>query len=158
MRFLLLSLICFFSVFAASADNDKEKRIQMFKEIQEFKMKYLAKEMGLDDAQKQKFFELYDEMTAKKQECMKNARKLERQLKKLEKPTEADYQAATQAMTKARAEDAAIEKAYAEKFSTFLTQKQIFKMKEGEESFRKKLEEMRQKNHHKDKKEKKEKK
>ncbi|MDE7109960.1 MAG: hypothetical protein K2O49_08365 [Muribaculaceae bacterium] len=156
IRLLLISLFSLLlGVFSVSADGKKGKtREQVFKEIQEFKMNYLAKEMDLKEDQRQKFFDLYEEMTRKRKECMKNARHLERRLKKLENPTEADYQAATEAMTKARAEDASIEKTYSEKFSTFLTQKQIFKMKEGEEAFRKKMEEMRRK-HHKEKKEKK---
>lgn len=156
IRCLLISLFSLLlGVFSIHADGKKDKsREQMFKEIQEFKMNYLAKEMDLKPEQRQKFFEIYKEMTSKRMECMKNARHLEHRLKKLENPTEADYQAATDAMNKAKAEDASIEREYVGKFSSFLTQKQIFKMKEGEEAFRKKMEEMRQK-HHKDKKDKK---
>lgn len=149
IRNLLLTLLAFvFTVFSIQADNnDGKSREQLFKEIQEFKIDFLSKEMGLNEAQKQKFSELYMEMTCKKHECMKNARKLEKRLKKIENPTEADYQAATEAMNKAKAEDAAIEKAYSEKMSTFLSQKQIFKMKEAEDKFRMKMEEMRRKRH-----------
>lgn len=149
IRNLLLTLLaCVFSIFCANADNKNGKsKEQLFKEILEFKIDFLSKEMGLNEAQKQKFSDLYMQMTLKRHECMKNAKKLERRLKKLENPTEADYQAATEAMNKAKAEDAAIEKAYSEKFSTFISQKQIFKMKEGEEKFRKKMEEMKRRKH-----------
>lgn len=150
---LLTFLACLLGVLSMNADKKEGKsKEQLFKEIQEFKINYLSKEMELNESQKQKFSDLYMEMTLKRWECMKNARKLEHRLKKLEKPTEADYQAATEAMTKARAEDAAIEKEYGDKFSSFLSQKQIFKMKEAEESFRKKMEEMRRKHQQKEKK------
>lgn len=153
MRTLLLTLLLSFLGFSiAFADGKKDKsKDEIFREVQEFKMNYLAKEMDLNNDQKTKFFDLYREMTLKRRECMKNARHLERKLRKMENPTEADYQAATEAMSKARTEDAAIEKEYAEKFSQFLTQKQIFKMKEGEEAFRKKMEEMKRNSHSKSK-------
>ncbi|MDE6755359.1 MAG: hypothetical protein K2J82_12220 [Muribaculaceae bacterium] len=153
IRILLLSVIVLLSAFSASADGDKKKSKQeMFKEILEFKMKYLAQEMDLKGDQRQKFFDLYSEMTQRKNQCWKNARHMEKKLRKNDNPSEADYQAVTDAMNKAKAEDATIENEYSDKFSSFLTQKQIFKMKEAEDSFRKKMEEMRRKNHHKEKK------
>ena len=51
-------------------------------------------------------------------------------------------------MNRAKAEDAAIEKSYDEKFSQFLSQKQIYKMKTAENEFRKKMQEMRNKKGH----------
>ena len=118
---------------------------QMFREIQEFKMKFLAQEMDLKEDQQQKFFELYDEMSRKRFAAMKSARELERKVKKNADATEADYQAVTDAWNKAKTEDAAIAKEYDEKFSKFLTQKQIFQMKSAEDKFRKKMEELRHK-------------
>lgn len=146
IRYILVSiLICLAGVFSVSAkQNDEKSRKQMFQELQEFKMNYLSQEMGLNAEQKEKFCKVYDEMTRKRMECMKCARKLERELKKKENPSEADYKAVTEAMGKARAEDAEIEKTYSKKMEGFLTQKQIFKMKEAEESFRQKMEKMRQ--------------
>ena len=145
IRYLLVSLVvCFAGVFAMSADKkDGKSHKQMFKEIQEFKMNFLAQEMDLSAEQKEKFFQLYDEMTHKRMACMRTARKLEKELKGKENPTEADYQAVTEAMAKAKAEDAKIEEAYFQKFPTFLSQKQIFKMKEAEDAFRQKIEMMR---------------
>ena len=153
MRTLLLTiLLSIFGISIAFADGKKEKsRDEIFREVQEFKMNYLAKEMDLNNDQKTKFFDLYREMTLKRRECMRNAYHLKHKLKKMENPTEADRQVATEAMSKARAEEAAIEKEYAKKFSRFLTQKQIIKMKEGEEAFRKKMEEMKRNSHSKSK-------
>lgn len=123
----------------------KHDRDKMMKEIREYKIKFLAQEMELEGEQKASFAELYNEMSEKRKECMRDAMKMERALKKNKDASEAEYQAVTDAMTKAKAEDAAIEKQYDEKFSKFLTQKQIFKMKEAENEFRKKMSELRHK-------------
>lgn len=146
MKKLLLILFFFvgcFSVVSAQGRHGKNHD-KMFEEIQEFKMKYLAQEMELKDDQKEQFFKLYDEMCAKRFEVMKPAWQLEKSLKKNHSATEEQYQEAAEAMTKAKEQCAAIEKQYNEKFSTFLSQKQIFKMKEAEDEFRKKMQEMRQ--------------
>lgn len=142
---LLLSLVigCTFTSF--SQNHDGKKGENMRKELREFKVKFIAQEIDLKDDQKERFVELYNEMTDKRFEAMHDAWKMDRDLRKKENATEAEYQAVTDAMTKARAKDAAIEQSYDEKFSKFLSQKQIFKMKEAEEEFRKKMSEMRHK-------------
>jgi len=104
-----------------------------------------SKEQMFREIQQQKFLELYDEMSRKRFAAMKSARELERKVKKNADATEADYQAVTDAWNKAKTEDAAIAKEYDEKFSKFLTQKQIFQMKSAEDKFRKKIEDMRHK-------------
>lgn len=76
---------------------------------------------------------------------MSAAWKLERKVKRSKDATESDYEAAAEAMSKAKIEDAKIEKEYDEKFSEFLSQKQIYKMKTAENEFRKKMQEMRNK-------------
>lgn len=133
------------SVNVSAHRKDGKSREQIRTEIREFRMKYLAQEMDLNEDQKQKFFELYNEMWDKRFDCYKEVQTLEQGLKKNEGATESDYQAVTDAMNKARVEDAAIEKQYDEKFAQFLTPKQIYKMKEAENEFRKKMSEMRHK-------------
>lgn len=125
-------------------DHDGKKHDKMFEEVQDFKMKYLAQEMQLKEDQKEQFFKLYDEMCRKRFEVMKPAWTLEKNLKKKSSPSEEEYQEAAEAMSNAKEKSAAIEKEYGEKFAKFLSQKQIFKMKEAEEEFRKKMQEMRQ--------------
>ena len=48
-------------------------------------------------------------------------------------------------MVSAKAKDAEISKRYEEKFAKLLTPKQRYKLKDAEESFRKKMQEMRRK-------------
>lgn len=144
--FLLLLISVNLGCLAQEQNNDA-KRKKMFEEVQEFKMKYLAQEMNLSEEQKVKFFEIYSEFSKSREECFKDVRKLERKLKKSEQPSEEEYQKLTDARNKANIEFAEIEKNYDEKFSEFLTSKQIYEMKEGEKNFRNKLEEMRRDKH-----------
>lgn len=154
-KIVLFILILFAGVSLAIAhDDDPVKREKMFREVQEFKMKYLAQEMELSELQKKKFFELYEEMCASKKECFQEAVVMDRRIKKDKNASEADYQQVSNAFNEANANWAKIQKEYDEKFSQFLSQKQIYKMKEAEANFRAKFEEMkhnRKKDHHKKK-------
>lgn len=142
---LFLFLITGFSIGVSAQGPEKKDRRQMMKEIREFKVKYIAQEIELQDNQKEKFVTLYNEMSEKRDEVMREAYRMERKVKRNKDATDADYQAAAEAMNKARAEDVAIEKAYDEKFGTFLSPKQIYKMKTAEQEFRRKMEEMHRK-------------
>lgn len=142
---LILALIMGCSVSAMAQRSGDKKSENMMKELQEFKIKFIAQEIDLKESQKADFVELYSEMNSKRIEVMRDAWKMERELKKNKDASEADYQAVTDAMTKAKAKDAEIEKSYDEKFAKILSQKQIYKMKEAEEEFRKKMTEMRHK-------------
>lgn len=137
-----------------SQDEDPEKREKMMKEVQEFKMKYLAQEMELSEVQKKKFFELYEEMEESKRDCYKSAVVLAHQYRENPNSTEEDYQKVRAAFNQANAQWTEIENSYDEKFSEFLSRKQIYKMKEAEASFRAKMDEMkhnRKKDHPKEK-------
>ena len=147
---LLIAGICF----AFAHEEDAVRKEKMMKDVQEFKMKYLAQEMELSELQKKKFFEVYGEMQESKKECYKEAVVMDRRLKKEKNASEEDYQQVRNAFNQANANWAEIEKQYDDKFSEFLTQKQIYKMKEAEDSFRAKFDEMkhkRKKEHHKKK-------
>ena len=139
---ILFTLIIAVSAVSFAQDENPVKKERMFREVQEFKMKYLAQEMDLSEVQKKKFFELYEEMSESKKECYQDAMVLDRKIKQEKDPTEEDYQEVRNAFNQANANWADIEKQYDEKFSEFLSQKQIYKMREAEVSFREKFEEM----------------
>ena len=148
--FTILAVLCGCFLFSIQAkDKDKEKR---FQQVQEFKMKYLAQEMELTEKQKKEFFQVYEEMSKEKRNCYKEAVSMERKVRGEAGATEEDYQKVREAMNKANAESAAIEKKYDEKLSEFLSEKQIYKMKEAEKEFRAKMEEMKHNNRKKGKK------
>lgn len=120
-------------------------RHAMRREMHEFKLKYLAQEMDLRDNQKKEFVEVYNQMSSERRAVMKETRELEKKLADAKDASDADYEAVTKALTTAKEKDAAIEKKYDEKFATFLTAKQIFRMKAAEEQFRAKMHEMKKK-------------
>lgn len=130
------------ALMAQKNGGDKEA---MRREVQEFKLKFLAQEMELKEDQQKKFFELYNQMDAEKVKIFKETRALEKKLNAAANASDAEYEAVSKAITEAKEKDAAIDKKYDEKFATFLTSKQIFKMKAAEEKFRAKMREM----HHK---------
>lgn len=151
--FILIFFLTAGITMAFAHEEDAVKREKMFRDVQEFKMKYLAQEMELSEVQKKKFFETYEEMMESKKECYQEAVVMDRRLKEEKDASEADYQQVRNAFNEANSNWNAIEKEYDEKFSEFLTQKQIYKMKEAESSFRAKFDEMkhaRRKGHHKE--------
>ena len=154
MRKLSLLILLLFTVISSvfAHDGDPVKKEKMMRDVQEFKMKYLAQEMELSELQKKKFFELYEEMNESKKDCYQEAIVMDRRLKEEKNASDEEYQQVRNAFNQANANWAEIEKQYDEKFSEFLSQKQIYKMKEAETNFRAKFDEMkhnRKKDHHK---------
>lgn len=147
-----LFLFLFGISFAMAQEEDIVKREKMMRDVKEYKMKYLAQEMELSEVQKKKFFELYDEMQESRKECFHDAVAMDRKLKGEKDADEEDYLQVRNAFSQAQANWTPIEAEYDDKFAEFLTQKQIYKMKEAENNFRSKMEELkhnRKRDHHK---------
>lgn len=149
LTFVFISLLACGMVMAQKESRNQKSRAEMAKEIQEFKLKFLAQEMELKEDQQKKFFETYNEMTEERQKVYQSARELKRKVKHDANATEEDYRRAGEALDDARDKDIAIEKKYDKKFSTFLTSKQLYKMKNAEEKFRKRMQEMKKEHKHK---------
>ena len=148
-RFLLIMMMLAAALAAAMPQApDKGCKRPSPKEINEFKMKYLAQEMELSEEQTQKFIELYSKMSDERFARFRKVKELEKRVKENKNASEQDYEALSEAMNTAKIEDAEMGKRCDAQFSKFLTGKQIFKMKEGEESFRKKMREMRREKRH----------
>lgn len=130
-------------IYAQNSEHKKGDGEKMRKELDEFKLKFVAQEIELRDDQKKQFVQVYSQMQQERGKLFSDTRRMERQLKKNSNATDADYAAVSKAVTEAREKDAQIEKKYDEQFAKFLTSKQIYKMKAAEEKFRKKMEEMR---------------
>lgn len=138
---LLFGLFALIPSFAQKNNTGRDKRM----EFKEYRMKVLAQEMDLKDDQQKKFFELYDQMMDEKFKLLKETKSLEKKLKSDAEVSDAEYKKVSDAITAAKEKLAAIEKKYDEKFSQFLSPKQIYKMKSAEEKFREKMNEMRHK-------------
>lgn len=123
--------------------GDKGKSpAEMRKEVEEFKIKFIAGELDLKEDQKERFVEVYTQMNNERIKVFEQTRALERKIKKNPNATDAEYAAVAKAITEAREKDADIEKKYDAIFATFLTSKQIFKIKTAEDQFRRKMHEM----------------
>lgn len=132
-------------IIAIPATAQKKSRPEMWKEMQEFKIKFLSQEMELKDSQIKQFSEVYMKMSEEKGALFRETRKLERKLKSNKEATDEDYAAMSKQLTEVKERDAAIDKKYDAQFAEFLTPKQIFKMKAAEEKFREKMHQMRHK-------------
>lgn len=144
-KFLLLLSLSLFASLAVMAQPKPGSHPGFWKDVQEFKLKFLAQEMDLKNDQKEKFIELYNKMSEEKMKNFSEIRSLEKKLKSNKHATEEEYAKVSDAITKAKIKDGEIEKRYDEQFSTFLSQKQIFKMKSAEDKFREKMSQMRHK-------------
>lgn len=137
----VLVLITFSAAFAQN--EEKKSREQMRRDLEEFKMKFIAQEIELKEDQKDRFMALYAKMSNEKMQAFSKAMKMERDLRRAKGATDAEYAAASAAMTEAKTKDAEIDKKYEGQFGSFLSNKQIFLMKGAEEKFRRKMEAMR---------------
>lgn len=146
-RIILLSLIvCLLSAAPAAAQrHGKKANAKMRAELREFKLKYLAQEMDLKSADQPRFIELYDKMMTEKEELYRPVWKLEKSLRKNANASDKDYETLAERKDKAKEEELKIDRKYEEQFSKFLTSKQIYKMREAEKTFNKKIREMRRK-------------
>lgn len=146
LKYILITLLALLVIAPAYADKHKKcDREKWRKDMREFKLRFLAQEMELRDDQQKQFITLYTQMTEEKEALMKRTCQAVEKIEKLDSPTEADYKAGSEALLRAREQEVAIDRKYDEKFRTFLSAKQIFKMKEAERKFRDKLNEMRHK-------------
>lgn len=143
-KYVLILAMSLFLIFPAIAQKSENKsKEDMRKELHEFKLKYLAQEMDLNDDQKKPFFDIYEQLVNERREVRKTFRHSQKKLKNSKNLSNADYEAINKDLTAAKEKETLIEKKYDEKFSKFLSAKQIFKMKEAEEKWRAKMKEMR---------------
>ena len=112
------------------------------KELFEFKMKFVAQEINLRDDQRAAFTDLYSRLIEERDAIWRQIGEANRRIKDSSKPTTADYEYVNSVMVDAKAKNAALEKRYDEEFAKFLTPEQRYQMKEAEQKFHRKMEEM----------------
>ena len=142
-KFTFLILMIIAALTPVLAQRNGKGHGAMRREVHEFKLKFLAQEMELREDQQKQFFELYNQMTEEKAKVFRETRALEKKITGSANVSDAEYEQVSKAITAAKEKDADIDKRYDEKLRQFLSPKQIFKMKEAEEKFRKKMHEMR---------------
>lgn len=145
MKKYLLLLLAFFLFVPSMIADDMKDRKKMSEEIQKFKIDYLAKEMGLSEAEKAKFEPIYNEYDEARRKAGAEAWRFERKLKKEKNASEEDYKKLSELQQATREKINDIDKEYNKKFESFLTSKQIYQMHQGEDKFFSKMKEMRKK-------------
>lgn len=145
MKKYLLLLLAFFLFVPSMIADDMKDRKKMSEEIQKFKIDYLAKEMGLSEAEKVKFEPIYNEYDEARRKAGAEAWRFERKLKKEKNASEEDYKKLSELQQATREKINDIDKEYNKKFESFLTSKQIYQMHQGEDKFFSKMKEMRKK-------------
>lgn len=147
MKKILLLFICaltFTFAYSQPKGGHHHHKGDMGKEVLEFKIKFLSQEMELTADQQRQFAQLYKKMDEERRLAFKEARAIERKVRHAKNATEADYAAAAAAMSKAKKKEMEIDTRYEKKFASFLSKKQMFKMREAEEKFRDRMRKMRQ--------------
>lgn len=148
MKHSILAYIIFSFMLSASQlyarDNDQEEntvdRQRFFKEMRDYKHRYLARELGLTKDQQNRFFTIYDEMENETNKINDETRDLERRIS--ESPDEVsdlEYEKATEALFDLKINEGEIEKEYMNKFKEVLTKKQLFSLKSAERKFNREL-------------------
>lgn len=142
-KLLIFFSLLFFLVSPVLANGKGKNRDHesMRKEIMDFKIKFLAQEMELNEEQQKKFSPLYRQMWEEKRVIFHNLHDMKKRIGK--DADESEYEAYTRASNEAKEKEAEIDRKYDPKFAEFLSAKQIFKMKAAEEKFRQKMHEMR---------------
>lgn len=133
--FALLLLFCL----PAFAQKDKVTSQEKKREILEFKMKYLADQMELKDDLRKQFFEVYTQMENERRAVFRKMKDAEKRISETKNASDADYDKAGKEIAEYKKQMADIEKKYDERFSKFLSSKQIYIMKGAEEKFNQKM-------------------
>lgn len=142
-KIFLTMLLLMTALLPVMAQNKTGKdRAAMRREIQQYRIEFLSQEMGLDAAQKKQFEEVYNNLSEERWNLFRSVKAQKRKVRNSSNASDEDYKAAVDAMNSAREKGAAIEKKYDGQFSKFLSPKQIFKMKEADENFNRRLRKM----------------
>lgn len=144
MKKYLLLLIFFLGVSAVAAAHPHGGKPDAgkLKELRDYKIKFLAQEIELSDDQKPKFVEVYNKLADERVANFEKMRAAEKKLKG--NLSDAEYKTQMDIVSEAKVRDAQIVKDYDAKFEKFLSAKQMYKMKEAEEKFRKRMKELHQ--------------
>ncbi|MDE6556452.1 MAG: hypothetical protein K2K55_05755 [Duncaniella sp.] len=132
---LLLSLISSFAAFAQGQPS-KQDRESWLKEMQQYKVDFIAKKLSLSDEEKTKFAAIYNKMDKELRAVQDETMKMERQVrKKGDKATNLELEKAAEAQFELKGKEHAIEMKYYPKFKSVLSPTQLFKLKEAERKF-----------------------
>ncbi|MBD5230663.1 MAG: hypothetical protein HDS66_00630 [Bacteroidales bacterium] len=144
-RILLSILLCLLAISPAlaadKADNDASKREQQRRELIDFKIKYLIKEVDIPADKQAEFERLYRKM---EDERLSLFREVYRKAKSASKSsTDAEILAASDMIASTKQREGAMELKYYQEFKKLLTPRQLLNLKRAEDRFNRKVMETR---------------
>lgn len=120
----------------AQDNKRKPDRKEWFRQMRQFKHKFLVKELSLTQQQQDDFFPVYDSMQEEIEKLQRATNQTCRKISRSEKAvSDADYLHAARQATELKAREGAIEEMYFDKFSQVLTPKQMFQLHAAERKF-----------------------
>ena len=142
LRYIFLTLILVMAMTdtvsaKARPDDKKPDRQEWFRQMRQFKHKFLVKELSLTKQQQDEFFPLYDAMQQEIEKVQQQVRQAERKILRAKNSSvsDADYLQAARVATEAKAREGAVEEMYFDKFSKVLSAKQMFDLHFAERKF-----------------------
>lgn len=131
-------LLAFFAlVFQANAQGNPGGRKERHEKIDAAKTAFLTDKMNLTTEQSQKFWPIYNEYDAKRQQIRKKSKVLKDQ--NLDNLTDAQLRDALSNMLEGRQQELNLEKEYVEKFQKVISVRQVATMYKAEKEFMKVL-------------------
>ena len=118
---------------ALSAQSTAAQRARWMEQIRKTKFEFFTKEVNLSKEQQNQLFPLYEEMEKTIYKMNSEAEALKTAADT--NASETEFEAAATAMAKTTLQQGEIELDYFNKFSKFLSKKQLFRLKQAEEKF-----------------------
>lgn len=132
LHIALLMVMLTTSLFTVQAADNKPR--QWTKDMLEYKHDFIVKETNMTQAQRDKFMPHYEAMEKEIFAIHRNAREQAKKVKS-GKVSDQDYAKAARVMAEVKAKEGEIETKYFDIFSTILTKKQLFLLKQAEIKF-----------------------
>lgn len=148
-RLLLIFSIILLSISGTNLQAQDKKgdkpRHEMRREMQEYKMKFLAKEMGISGEKQAKFFEAYIAFAKTQDALFEEMRKARNTLERKSNPADADYESFRKTQNSVKDRETAADAEYRKALDKILTPRETFLLQEGENKFREKMQELKAK-------------
>ena len=120
---------------AHAQDTDKPSTSKWIDEVRNFKHDFIIRETAMTDEQSKVFMPLYIEMEDKIYQANKDARTKEKEVAMNADATDQDYLNVATALSQVKSIEAEIQNHYFKLFSSILSPKQLFLLKQAENKF-----------------------
>lgn len=132
IAFLIAAILMPLSV---AAQSSAAQRARWMEQIRKTKFEFFTKEVNLSKDQQSQLFPLYEEMEKSIYKVNNEAEALLKKTAANANATDTEYEAAANAAAKSTLRQGEIELEYFNKFSKFLSKKQLFLLKQAEDKF-----------------------